>query len=58
MAVPWTRIKDYLYLLSALQTQTTKDHPDQANVDYVFRVVRDVQVYVKQVILTAGSGFL
>ena len=49
MAVPWARVKDYLYLLSALQTQTSKDHADQANVDYVFHTLRDVQVYVKQV---------
>lgn len=51
MAVPWTRIKDYLHILSALQTQTAKDHPDQANVDYCFRIIRDVQLYVKQVSL-------
>ena len=49
MAVPWARVKDYLYILSALQTQTSKDHADQANVDYVFHVLRDVQVHVKQV---------
>ncbi len=49
LAVPWTRVKDYLYILSALQTQTSKDHADQANVDYVFHILRDVQVHVKQV---------
>ena len=49
MTVPWARLKDYLYILSALKTQTSKDHADQANVDYVFHALRDVQVHVKQV---------
>jgi hypothetical protein len=58
MTTPWTRINDYMNLLSLLQLHTPKEHADQDNIHRVSVAVREIYLYIKQVTYkTTASEF-
>jgi hypothetical protein len=49
MASPWTRVKEYMDLLSYLQLHTAKTHADQINIKQVLDGIKGLHLHVKQV---------
>lgn len=49
MESPWTRIREYMHLLSSLQLHTAKNHADQVNIEEVSNAIKDLHLHVKQV---------
>ena len=49
MHTPWPRITDYINLLGSLQLQTSKEHPDQANITRAQNKLRELHIFIKKV---------
>lgn len=49
MEFPWSRIKEYMNLLSSLKQHSPKEHPDQAYIAQVLNKMQEVYLYFKKV---------
>ena len=51
MQTPWSRINDYVNLLGSLKLQTSKEHPDQENINRAQNKLRELHIFIKKVII-------
>jgi hypothetical protein len=57
METPWSRLKEYINLLTSLKLHTPKAHQDQVNISRNLNNIREFNLYVKQVILSSKFFF-